>query len=165
MSWVWQRTGDPLGDFLRLIYLLEEALERLGASPDGTLGEKLNAPPVQDFLDSVPDGSSLRQGLRNLVRMRNQVIHERIPVPEEVFKQGPHLVARLLQGLEMQGFYKPKELRVRLEALRATPPPPQAMPHPIRPEEVQAPKRPQGPPSLPIPRRSLALRRLALPRR
>lgn len=44
MAAYWQRTGDPLGDFVRLTFLVEEALERLGADRDGTLGEKRDTP-------------------------------------------------------------------------------------------------------------------------
>ncbi len=48
MGLTWQRSGDPLGDFLRLVFLLEETLERLGAWPEGTLGEKVKA--VEGYL-------------------------------------------------------------------------------------------------------------------
>lgn len=165
MKAVWERTGDRLGDFVRLIYLLEEALERLGAPKDGTLGEKVNSPALRGFLELAPDGPALREKLQRLVQIRNRIIHEREEVPDWAFSEGGYAVARLLQALALQGFYRPKELEARLQALRASPPPPRAMPTPIDPLEAKRPPRPEGRPSLPHPRRGLLLRRLALPRR
>ncbi|GAA6751478.1 hypothetical protein Thermus77412_20310 [Thermus antranikianii] len=156
MAAYWQRTGDPLGDFVRLTFLVEEALERLGADRDGTLGEKLKA--VETFLAAQDSG--LLRGLWELVRIRNQVIHARTPVPEEVLNQGSWLVSRLLLLLEKQGYYDSAELSEILGALKSFPPPPPFHQVVIEPAEAQAPPHPEAKRPLEIPRRGFALRPL-----
>lgn len=135
MRAVWEKTGDPLGDFIRITFLLEEALERLGAPEDGTLGEKFRV--VEPYL-AAQDGE-LVAALWQWVRLRNQVLHRRVPVPSEALEVGPQVVAKLLRLLEVQGYYSWKELDERLEALKAFPPAPSAMPTPIEPEKARAP--------------------------
>lgn len=162
---IWQRTGDPLGDFVRLTQLLEEALERAGAPQDGTLGQKLNAEPVQDFLRGLGD-TRVEDGLYRLLEARNQVIHARAEVPAWVLTEGPTLLARLLYHLELKGFYERKEVEERYTFLKETPPSPTQQPQPIEPARVRAPfERAAGAPRPPVPNRRFHLRTLFLPRR
>ena len=156
MTAYWDRSGDPLGDFVRLTFLVEEALERLGAGSDGTLGEKLRT--VETFIASL-DGS-LAQGLWELVRIRNQVIHARTPVTEEVLQQGSWLVSRLLLLLEKQGYYTPAELSKVLDTLKSFPPAPAFRQVVIQPPEAKAPPREEGKRPLELPQRRFADRPL-----
>lgn len=156
MKAYWERSGDPLGDFVRLTFLVEEALERLGAGSDGTLGEKLRA--VETFIASQ-DGS-LAQGLWELVRTRNQVIHARTPVSEEVLQQGSWLVSRLLLLLEKQGYYTSAELSEILQTLRSFPPPPAFRQVILEPPDAQAPPQVEERRPLELPRRGFADRPL-----
>lgn len=162
---IWRRTGDPLGDFVRLIQLLEEALERAGAPVEGTLGQKLNAEPVQDFLRGLGD-PRVKEGLFRLNEVRNQVIHDRKEVPDWILKEGPTLLARLLYHLELKGFYERKEVEQRYAFLKETPPAPTPQPEAIEPARARAPfERAAGAPRPPVPSRHFQLRALFLPRR
>lgn len=156
MAAYWERTGDPLGDFVRLTFLVEEALERLGAGPEGTLGEKLRA--VEGYIASQ-DGS-LAEGLWELVRVRNQVIHSRTPVSETMLSRGSSLVSRLLLLLEKQGYYTSTELSQLLETLGTFPPPPAFRQVVIEPPEAQAPPHAEGKRPREIPQRAFASRPL-----
>lgn len=142
--------------------MVEEALERLGAPKEGSLGEKLRA--VQDGLETMdPD---LVQKLWRLVILRNQVVHERLPVPDDVLSTGSHTVAQLLVLLERQKVYSWSELSDHLETLRSFPGPVGFQTVIIEPAEAQAPpevrsrKRP-----LELPRRNWGGRSLDLPER
>ncbi|MER3490575.1 MAG: hypothetical protein C4328_11970 [Meiothermus sp.] len=159
----WERTGDPLGDFIRLIGLLEQALERIGAPPKGTLGEKLNSEAVRDFLHGLPDGAELRGKLFGLLEVRNRVLHERAAVPPEALKEGPRVVRRLLAHLEVLGFY-------REQPIREISPPQPLLPvaEPLEPDHTIfsfEPPAKNGKPAIPFPKRRFTLRRLLLPRR
>ncbi|MGC8968257.1 MAG: hypothetical protein ACP5JV_08085 [Thermus sp.] len=170
MEALWQRTGDPLGDFVRLVLLLEEMLEHLGAPKEDTLGAKLRSGAVEAFLQSAPDGPVLRARLWRLVELRNAVLHDRAEVPPWAFSEGRALVARLLAALERQRFYSREEWAARMAFLEAAAPPtPQAFPEVIPPERAQAPEARERPPgaweTLPFPRRPLWARALPLPRR
>lgn len=162
MGLLWQRSGDPLGDFLRLVFLLEEALERLGAPPEGTLGEKLRA--VEGYLEEWGGGGVVRD-LWELVRLRNQVVHGRKPVPQEALAEGSQVVAQLLLLLERQAAFAWPELEERLAALRHFPPPPEFKETVIVPPEARAPEVPPGKRPLEMPRRFWPRRTLVLPRR
>ncbi len=162
MGLTWQRSGDPLGDFLRLVFLLEETLERLGAWPEGTLGEKVKA--VEGYLAEW-GGSGLVRDLWELVRLRNQVVHERKPVSQEALVEGSRVVAELLQLLERQAVFTWPELVERLQVLRRFPPPPEFKETVILPPEARAPEVPPGKRPLEVPRRPWFQRPLALPRR
>ncbi|WP_337845857.1 hypothetical protein [Thermus sp.] len=162
---IWQRTGDPLGDFIRLVQLLEEALERAGAPKDGTLGQKLNSEPVQDFLQGMRE-PQVEEGLYRLLEARNRVIHGRAEVPLWTLKEGPLLLARLLRHLELKGFYGREEAEARYAFLKQAPPPPAPEPEPIAPAYARAPfTRPPGKAPTPIPKRRFRLRALLLPQR
>ncbi len=152
---VWQRSGDPLGDMLRLMYILEEGLERLGASESGTLGEKLRE--VERVLprDLVVD-------LWEVVQIRNQIIHARREVPKGFLESTARLLARFLALLERQGYYTPVELAPRLKLLEATPPPLPLYPVEIAPT-LEPPQVPQRPRPLEHPRRFWSPRPLRLP--
>lgn len=170
MEALWQRTGDPLGDFIRLVLLLEELLERLGAPKEDTLGAKLRSGAVEAFFQSYPDGPILRERLWRLVELRNAVLHERAEVPPWAFPEGKALVARLLAALERQRFYSREEWAARMAFLEApAPPTPQAFPEVIPPEKARAPEAKERPPgawkTLPLPKRLLGRRVLPLPRR
>lgn len=156
MAAYWERSGDPLGDFVRLTFLIEEALERLGAGRDGTLGEKLKA--VEAYLARAD--STLLRGLWDFIRIRNQVIHARAPVPQETLNQGSWLVSRLLLLLEKQGYYAPAELSQILGALKSFPPAPSFHQVIIEPERAQAPPQVEGKRPLELPRRGFAARSL-----
>jgi len=158
----WQRSGDPLGDFLRLVFIVEEVLERLGAPYNGTLGEKLGA--VQGYLEAWGGGGVVRD-LWELVRLRNQVVHERKPVPQEALAKGSQVVAQLLLLLERQAAFVWPELEERLEALRQFPPLPEFKETVIVPPEARAPEAPPGKRPLEMPRRFWPRRTLVLPRR
>lgn len=162
MHFTWKRSGDPLGDFMRLIFLLEEALERLGAPPQGTLGEKLTA--VQSYLAEW-GGGGLVKGLWELVRLRNQVVHERRPVPPKALEEGSQGVAQLLLLLERQAVFAWPELEERLEALRHFPSPPEFEETVIAPPQARAPDLPQRERPLEIPRHAWPWRALILPKR
>lgn len=153
MSVVWEKTGDPLGDFIRITFLLEEALERLGAPEDGTLGEKFHA--VEPYL-AAQDGELVAE-LWQWVRLRNQVVHRRIPVPLAALEDGPKVVAKLLRLLEIQGYYSWKELDERLEALKALPPAPSVVPTPIEPERARAPQLNPKHRPLEVPKRGICI--------
>ncbi|PZA06181.1 MULTISPECIES: hypothetical protein [unclassified Meiothermus] len=175
MEAVWQRTGDLLGDFVRLVLLLEELLERLGAPKGETLGGKLRSGAVEAFLQSYPDRGALRGRLWRLVELRNAVLHERAEVPPWAFLEGKALVGRLLAALERQGLYSREEWAARVAFLESpAPPAPQAFPETIPPEAARAPEVRERPPmawwmlrwpGLPLPQRFLGGRALALPRR
>lgn len=160
----WQRTGDPLGDFVRLIGLLEEALERIGAPKKGTLGDKLNSEAVGDFLQGFPDGAELRERLFWLLEVRNRVLHDRVQVPPEALKEGPRVLRRLLAHLETLGFYSGQT------RLQEVPPPPPLLlvSEPLEAEHTPfsfEPPEKSGKPSVPLPKRRFTLRILSLPRR
>ena len=160
----WERTGDPLGDFIRLIGLLEQALERIGAPPKGTLGEKLNSEAVRDFLHGLPDGAELRGKLFGLLEVRNRVLHERAAVPPEALKEGPRVVRRLLAHLEVLGFYREGPGIWEISPLQ----PPMPVTEPLEPDYSTfsfEPAARMGKPPIPIPKRRFALRRLLFPRR
>ncbi|GAA5335341.1 MULTISPECIES: hypothetical protein [Thermus] len=175
MAAVWKRTGDPLGDFIRLILLLEEALERLGAPPEATLGAKLHSGAALAFFQSYPDGEEVRARLWRLVEVRNAVLHERAEVPPWAFEEGEALLRRMLLALERQGFYERGELAERVAFLQAPPPPePAPILEAIPPEEARVPEplreRPKRPwwalrLPLPIPARALPRRLLPVPKR
>lgn len=156
MAAYWERSGDPLGDFVRLTFLVEEALERLGAGSDGTLGEKLRA--VETYIAKLD--ANLAHGLWELVRIRNRVIHARTPISEDVLQQGSWLVSRLLLLLEKQGYYTTAELSDILQTLRSFPPPPAFRQVVIEPKEAQAPPLPEGKRPLEVPQRGFASRPL-----
>lgn len=155
MKAFWEKTGDPLGDFMRLTFLLEEALERLGAPEEGTLGEKMEA--VEVYLQ-VQD-AELVAALWAWIRLRNQVVHRRVPVPPESLEQGTRLVARLLRLLELQGHYAWEELDERFGALKTFPPPPALTLTAVEPERAKAPELDPGSRPTEVPRRSFAIRR------
>lgn len=161
MKVFWQRSGDPLGDFVRLNYLIEEALERLGAPQDGTLGEKLRA--VEGYL-RVQD-PNLWEQLWEWVRLRNHVIHRRLTVSEEALDWGLKLVARLLGLVQSQGYYTWKELDERLQRVRTFPLAPSLIQVPIQPERSKTGELYRGPRVLEFPRRIFDLRPLHIPRR
>ncbi|AAS82441.1 MULTISPECIES: hypothetical protein [Thermus] len=170
MEALWQRTGDPLGDFIRLVLLVEELLERLGAPKEDTLGAKLRSGAAEAFFQSHPEGPALRGRLWRLVELRNAVLHERAEVPSWAFSEGRDLAARLLAAVERQGFYSREEWTARMAFLEApAPPTPQAFPEVIPPERARSPEAEERPPgawkTLPFPRRPLAKRALAPPRR
>lgn len=156
----WKRSGDILGDFLRLIFLLEEGLERLGAFPEGTLGQKLAQ--VEGYLQEQ-DGELVR-GLWELIALRNRVIHERAPLSEDQLRWASQRVARLLLFLERQGYYHWQELQLALEVLQDFPPPPPFRITVIEPPRAQAPNLPPGNRPLEIPGRWAAARPLELAR-
>lgn len=161
MGVFWQRSGDPLGDFVRLNYLLEEALERLGAPQDGTLGEKLSA--VGGYLRVQDPG--LWEQLWEWVHLRNHVLHRRLAVGEEALDWGLKLVARLLGLVQSQSYYTWKELDEKLQSVRTFPPVPSLIQVPIRPEQTKTAELHPGPRVLEVPRRSFDLRPLHIPRR
>lgn len=94
-----------MGDFIRLVLLVEELLERLGAPKEDTLGAKLRSGAAEAFFQSHPEGPALRGRLWRLVELRNAVLHERAEVPSWAFSEGRDLAARLLAAVERQGFY------------------------------------------------------------
>ncbi|GAA6756795.1 hypothetical protein Thermus77420_22710 [Thermus thalpophilus] len=175
MDTVWKRTGDPLGDFIRLILLLEEGLERLGAPPEATLGAKLHSGAALAFFQSFPDGEAVRDRLWRLVEVRNAVLHERAEVPPWAFEEGKALLRRMLLALERQGFYQRVELAERVAFLEASPPPePAPILEAIPPEAARVPEplreRPRKPCwalrwPLPLPARALPGRLLPVPKR
>lgn len=151
---------------MRLTFLLEEALERLGAPGEGTLGEKVRA--VEAYLEAQDGG--LLGHLWDWVQLRNQVVHRRIPVPEGALERGARLAARLLRLVEAQGLYTWKELENRLTALQAVPARPPLTPRAIEPDQARAPELDPAPRPLEIPQRRFPSRpleggmRLVLPR-
>jgi hypothetical protein len=165
----WKRTGDPLGDFVRLIQLLEELLDQIRGQRGGSLGEKLHDPRVQDFLQGLPERDFVRR-LEQVLALRNRIIHERAEVPAWAFQEVPPILARLLYHLELQGYYTREEAEVRIAFLEAPPPPkPGEVPQVIHPEAAQAPPLRERPPKafwmcawpgLPVPRRALRPRPL-----
>lgn len=160
----WQRTGDPLGDFVRLIGLLEEALERIGAPKRGTLGDKLNSEPVRDLLQGLPDGAELRERLFWLLEVRNRVLHDRVQVPPEALKEGPRVLRRLLAHLETLGFYSGQTGLLEVPP----PPPPPLVSEPLEAEHAPfsfEPPEGRGRPSVPLPKRRFTLCFLPLPKR
>jgi|GEM_PF-182448 len=162
MNAIWQRTGDPHGDFLRLTFIVEEALERLGAPSDYTLGEKLRA--LENYLTQVGLDGALQE-LWWLVRWRNQVVHERAAVARQDLERASRVVQSLLQTLAKQGLFAWRELDERLEALAVFPPPPPFQPVVIEPPQARAPEMEPRPRPLERPRRWWRLRALALPDR
>ncbi|MDM7324582.1 MAG: hypothetical protein P3W93_006295 [Thermus sp.] len=160
MDAYWKRTGDPLGDFLRLIFLVEEGLERLGAPSDGTLGEKLKI--LESFL--AAQDRALVQDLWELIQTRNRVLHDRVPVPEGALSKGSQTVARLLLLLAKQGYYEQKELKEIMESLQTWPPTPPFTQVVILPEAPQAPPLLEGRRPKEIPRRRFSIRPLDGPR-
>lgn len=146
MEALWQRTGDPLGDFIRLVLLVEELLERLGAPKEDTLGAKLRSGAAEAFFQSHPEGPALRGRLWRLVELRNAVLHERAEVPSWAFSEGRDLAARLLAAVERQGFYSREEWTARMAFLEA-PAPPTPRPSPRSfPRKGPGPRRPRSAP-------------------
>ena len=129
-----------MGDFIRLVLLVEELLERLGAPKEDTLGAKLRSGAAEAFFQSHPEGPALRGRLWRLVELRNAVLHERAEVPSWAFSEGRDLAARLLAAVERQGFYSREEWTARMAFLEApAPPTPQAFPEGISPGKGQVP--------------------------
>ncbi len=162
MNAIWQRTGDPHGDFLRLIFIVEEALERLGAPSDYTLGEKVRA--VENYLAQVGLEGALQE-LWWLVRWRNQVVHERASVALQDLERASQVVRNLLGTLAKQGVFAWRELDERLEVLKVFPPRPPFQEVVIEPPQARAPEMEPRPRPLERPRRWWRPRALALPER
>jgi hypothetical protein len=160
MQAIWQRTGDPHGDFLRLTFIVEEALERLGAPPEYTLGEKVRA--VENYLAQVGLDGTLHE-LWWLVQWRNRVVHERAAVAQRDLARASQVVRNLLEALAKQGILAWKELDGRLESLAVFPPSPPFQEVVIEPPQARAPEMEPRPRPIEAPRRRWRLRALALP--
>ncbi|MGQ9735434.1 MAG: hypothetical protein ACUVUP_02430 [Thermaceae bacterium] len=150
---------------MRLVGLLEEALERLGAPREATFGQKVNSEVVKDFLYGLQDREALHQGLYQLLEVRNQVVHERLEVPAWALEEGERVLRRLLHELERARLYTQKELEERRAVFTQPPPVLEPVATPLEPLPFSPPREPEGPVRLSFPRRRIKAAPLRLPRR